>query len=110
MVKDTDMNKDLQDDIVVFDIGIGFALSHTNPGDTRRAVEALSRDFTKLRTQLAPELKDAARYRGLRAALVNQDETFFERMEQLCPSLSSEDEKISGEEWDNALDTVLGLK
>jgi hypothetical protein len=62
--------------------------------------------------QLRADQRDAARYRGLRDALVNQDESFFDRMEAACPKLRDEDASVmpTADEWDAALDIVLGLK
>lgn len=57
----------------------------------------------------ADDARDAARYRGLVAALIAQDETFFERMEEVCPSLCDDSATLTLVDWNAAIDHVLGL-
>jgi hypothetical protein len=59
----------------------------------------------------ASDTRDAARYRGLRDALLRHDTGFFERLEAACPALVIDNQLTpTASEWDAALDQVLGLK
>jgi hypothetical protein len=79
--------------------------------DCRAYAKRHRRNLLQVQAQLTPELRNAARYRGMRDALINQDLSFFDRMEAACPKLRDESADVmpTAEEWDAALDHVLGL-
>lgn len=62
-VSSVGLSKELETELTVFDMGLGFALCHSEFSDTRNAVKKLQSDFTKLRALIrtaAEVLEEAA--------------------------------------------------
>lgn len=94
-------------------------LAHTGfPPDQAELVRQITGEGVRIWIQRRSDLpclpaadtRDAARYRGLVTALLNQDESFFARVEEVCPALTAEDGVPTLEDWNAALDKVLGLE